>query len=253
MADEPVVQQQEEDEEPSAPFWMVTFSDMSTLLLTFFVLIVSMSTIEVEKFKEALSYFTGYTGVLSQVSPIPKKNIKIPKSKLRSKEQAKRYEQVLKYIKEKGLEDKVQLNLTEEGLHAIITDSVMFRSGEAELIPSAKIILEMISGIIAEDVQSVVVEGHTDNRPIHTSKFPSNWELSAARASSVVRFLLQLSHALPPERYVAAGFGEFHPIDTNETPEGRARNRRVEILFSWEKWPTTTNSPFLLKRLRAAR
>jgi len=225
----------EEIEGPTAPFWMVTFADMVTLLLTFFVMIVSMSEVEVKKFKEALSYFQGSTSFLAEDAITPSLNQQVI-SKAQARDQAARYEELLAYLQENGLEDKVQAYLTEKGLHLIIADSVMFRSGEAELIEPSRSILAFIAGLLDDRIEAVVVEGHTDDRPIQTVRFPSNWELSAARAASVVRFLLSLSREPDAAHYAAIGHGEFHPMNTNLTPEGRARNRRVEIFFSWQPW-----------------
>jgi len=247
MPEELQQSQEEEDEEPSAPFWMTTFSDMATLLLTFFVMIVAMSEVEVKKFKEALSFFQGRTGMMQSETVIPSIKNQVVTQRL-SREQLQKYEELIQYLQEHNLEGKVQVNLTDRGLHLIITDSIMFRSGEAEIIEPSRTILKILAGIIDDRIESVVVEGHTDNRPIHTARFPSNWELSAARAAAVVRFLLEQTDALPPSRYIAVGYGEFHPRDTNATPEGRARNRRVEILFNWEPWPNEHNNPYL-KRL----
>ncbi len=230
----------DEDGAPTAPFWMSTFSDMATLLLTFFVLIVSMSEVQVKKFKEALSYFQGGTGVFTQPSVVSPAGSISPPGQSPEKEEAERFEELGAYLKEQGLEHKIQLNLTERGVHLVITDSVMFRSGEAVLKEPAQDILARISGIIGDRVQSVVVEGHTDNVPIQTSVFPSNWELSASRAATVVRFFLEQKTSLPPDHLVATGYGEYHPIASNTTPEGRAKNRRVEVLFSWKPWQ---NSP----------
>lgn len=225
-----------EDEGPQgAPFWMTTYSDMVTLLLTFFVLIVSMSEIKIQKFQEALSFFQGSTGVLMNkaiTGSINQTNPPDPEL-IRHSEQ---YERLMAYLEENNLTDKVEVNLTDIGLHVVITDSVMFLSGQADLIEPSRTILRLIAGVMRHHVESVVVEGHTDTQPINTAVYPSNWELSAARASSVIRFLLEQEGALDPSRYLAVGHGEYRPVETNETAAGRARNRRVEILFSWEKW-----------------
>ncbi len=239
----------QDDDEPSAPFWMTTFSDLVTLLLAFFVMIVAMSEVEVKKFKEALSYFQGRTGMLQGEMVLSTVGTQQRQSQHEvSAEQAERYEELLKYLEETDLDGKVEVQLTEEGLHISITDSVMFASGRTQLVEPARTILRRVAGVLRDDVGSVVIEGHTDNRPIRNVRFPSNWELSAARATSVVRFLGEERFGLPPERYVAIGYGEHHPRDTNTTPAGRARNRRVDILFSWEPWqikstpqPTSSN------------
>ncbi len=94
----------------------------------------------------------------------------------------------------------------------------------------------LVSQILQRGVEAVVVEGHTDNDPIRTNVFPSNWELSTARASAVVRFLSSLESALADSQYVTVGYGEYRPIVSNQTATGRAKNRRVEILFSWDQW-----------------
>ena len=220
---------------PSAPFWMTTFSDMVTLLLTFFVLIVSMSTVEIRKFTEALSYFQGQTSILINDAAVPPAS-RPTVNRFQSREQAERYAELLDFLHEEGLSDKVQLNLTDRGLHVTITDSVMFESGSADLIDKSRVVLRRIRAVLGTAVESVVVEGHTDDRPIHTAMFPSNWELSSGRAASVVRFLLEEEDHLPPSRYLAVGYGEHRPVESNATAAGRARNRRVEILFSWETW-----------------
>jgi chemotaxis protein MotB len=119
----------------------------------------------------------------------------------------------------------------------------MFASGSAELTSPSQELLTVLSQVFQRSVETVIVEGHTDNRPVRTVAFPSNWELSAARASAVVRHLSSLKHALPPSQYIAVGYGEFRPVATNSTREGRNRNRRVEILFNWHQWNPALSQP----------
>jgi chemotaxis protein MotB len=239
----------EEDDDPSAPFWMTTFSDMATLLLTFFIMIVSMSSVEVEKFKEAISYFQGRTSFLSHDAVLPPTQQQIVAvesaggQELTDRENAQRFEALLDYLESEGLEDKVQVNLTEKGLHVVIVDSIMFASGEAELLPQSKEILVQVAGVLKETAKAVVVEGHTDDRPISTTRFPTNWELSGSRAFSVVRFLQGQPSTLDPSGYVGIGHGQYRPVESNDTAAGRAKNRRVEILFSWEPWQNSNNPP----------
>ncbi|MFB3132513.1 MAG: flagellar motor protein MotB, partial [Rhodothermales bacterium] len=138
----------EDDESgaPSAPLWVVTYSDMVTLLLTFFVMIVSMSEVEVKKFKEALSYFQGRTGTLTHdaIQPTAAQQLVMAEN-FQSREQAERYETLLEYLEENGLQDNVQVDLTDKGLHIVITDSVMFDTGKAELIEPARTILRLVA------------------------------------------------------------------------------------------------------------
>lgn len=230
-----------EDDQPTAPFWMATFSDMVTLLLAFFVMLVAMSEVEVKKFEEALSYFHGHTGMLqNEMAFIAGPPSPATTSEEQAVQQAERYEDLLTRLSEAGLEDAVEVSLTAQGVHFTMLDSVMFASGTATLLPGAERALALLADVIAPDVQSVVVEGHTDAIPIQTAAFPSNWELSTARAASVVRFLLAHEGALTPERYQASGYAEHRPRATNETAEGRALNRRVAILISTTPWPTTS-------------
>src|SRR5690554_2195761 len=133
----------EEDGPPGAPFWMTTFSDMVTLLLTFFVLIVSMSTVEIKKFHDALSYFQGRTSVLVNDAVVQAATQRVIND-FRSREQAQRHEELLEFLHENDLEDKVQVNLTDKGLHVTIMDSVMFESGSAHLIDPSRMVLRKI-------------------------------------------------------------------------------------------------------------
>ena len=229
-----------EDDQPTAPFWMATFSDMVTLLLAFFVMIVAMSEVEVKKFEEALSYFKGHTGLLetSDAVLVPTPMVISASEEEAEIRQAERFEDLLERLDEEGLEGAVQVNLTQRGLQISIADSIMFASGEAVLLPHAATALRVVAEAIGPEVKGVAVEGHTDNIPIQTERYPSNWELSAARAAVVVRFFLAQDDALSPDHYQAAGYGEFRPRTSNETSEGRAQNRRVEILLSTAPWQT---------------
>ena len=234
-------EEEEELEAPSAPFWLVTYGDMVTLLLTFFVMIVAMSEIKQDHFMEAMSYFSGRTSVFEHAQPVPIIPIQSQDSQ-EAIEQAERVEALLEYIQEEGLEDKVQINFEEESMHVVITDAVMFNSGSSIIQETAREVLSLVSGVSPDMTESITVIGHTDDQPISTSQFPSNWELSAARASSVVRFLLSQENSLSPDRYQAIGQGEHDPVDNNDSPEGRARNRRIELLINWKQWQNKTPS-----------
>ena len=226
--------QSEDDEEPTAPFWMTTYSDMVTLLLTFFVLIVAMSEVEVKKFEEALSYFNGHRSVLSYESMVPPNK---PDEAIEEfyQEREAQLDALAQYLKNADLQDNVKVSITERGILVSIVDSIVFQSGRSELLESSKVVLRTVSNMLTPMSRQVIVEGHTDDRPIRTSQFPSNWELSGSRASSVVRFFLRQQAAIEPRNYKTVGYGEFRPVASNATSSGRARNRRVEILFSHER------------------
>ncbi|MEZ4702899.1 MAG: flagellar motor protein MotB [Rhodothermales bacterium] len=227
----------EEEPAPSAPFWLVTYGDMVTLLLTFFVMIVAMSEIKKDRLMEAMSYFKGRQSVFDNAQPIPVIPQDDPQdAEEQKREQAERVESLMEFIEEEGLQGHVEVNYKESTVHIVITDSVMFSSGSAQLLSTAQRVLAKIATVASDSSNTLTVIGHTDNIPIRTSAFPSNWELSASRAASVVRFLLTQRSALPPDHYQAIGKGEFQPVASNRTPEGRSRNRRIELLISLNQW-----------------
>ena len=140
-------------------------------------------------------------------------------------------EQIDAYARDRNVQDKVQTIIAQRGLVIrLLTDNVLFDSGLAALKPEATPVLSKVASILSEEGRhKIMVEGHTDVVPIHGSVFPTNWELSTARASRVVRFLI--SAGVPRGRLSAAGYAALHPIDTNQTAAGRSRNRRVEIVL----------------------
>ena len=230
----------EEDEEPTSPFWMATFSDMMTLLLTFFVMLVAMSSVEVKKFEEALSYFTGRRGLMAEQGVMP--GVMGIATQNDARDQASQFEEIARAVQDAGLGAAVDVDLTERGVRVTFVDSVAFAPGSVVLDDPARGVLRTVAEM-ATGVAAVEVEGHTDDRPIATAAYPSNWELSAARAAAVVRFLAASPGALEPDRYVASGHGEYRPRAPNDTPEGRARNRRISVLFRTSD-PDAPPSPF---------
>ena len=112
-----------------------------------------------------------------------------------------------------------------------IKDTALFPSGSAELLPESRRFAQVMAKMLAPLSQRVVISGHTDNVPINTPKYPSNWELSTARAVNFMKYLLAQDENLKPELFSAIGYGEYQPVADNNTPEGRAQNRRVEIMI----------------------
>lgn len=243
-----------ESKEIGAPGWMVTYGDMVTLLLTFFILLFTFSSIDVKRFQEVMSAvqhsFMGRTGILmGSVGIEGEEGQRLDNFEMSAEELLaamgeqeaavlemmaqleQTYEEVKSFLQEAGLEDDVQLRLEERGIVLELPERILFDTGEAVIKPDFYPILDLLSTLLAKVPNQIIVEGHTDNIPIKTFLFPSNWELSVARAVSVARYLVEVRD-LPPRRFVATGYGEYHPLDTNETPEGRARNRRVSIVLS---------------------
>ncbi len=130
-----------------------------------------------------------------------------------------------------GMENEIKLSVCEKGVVLQLSDRILFDAGQADILPEAKRLIEHVGEIVANHpAYSLRIEGHTDNEPIRTSRYPSNWELSTSRAVNVVRYLLD-KRIIAADRLLAAGFGEYKPLSPNDTLENRARNRRVELLF----------------------
>jgi len=217
-------------EAPKSPGWMVTYGDIMTLLLTFFVLLLSYSTIQEEDFKRAMASFQEALGVL----PYERALIRfedIPAVRLSPSIPPKEVIRRLRNaIYAAGLKSDMKVTRDREGIRITIRSPILFGSGKADLNPGALPVLDELITILKQNPDTVVVEGHTDNVPISTVQFPSNWELSTARAISVARYLFERGN-MDPKRFNVAGYGEHHPVKTNETPDGRQENRRVEILL----------------------
>ena len=234
----------DQEEAPSgAPTWMVTFADLMSLLLTFFVLLLSFSTMEVVKFRQAMSSIQDAFGLRSpdDVSDAPSGSTPIADNigaGLTPELLEQQLEEVLEQV---GLQAKGEALKTPNGVILLVEGDLMFPSGESELSPETLPLLGGIAKYIMKVKGRVDVVGHTDNRPISTPVFPSNWELSAARAGQAVRYLVE--QGVEPKRLRAIGQAETVPITSNETEEGRARNRRIEFIFSEqgsEDMPTTS-------------
>lgn len=216
--------------------WVMTYGDMMSLLLTFFVLIVSFSSMQETKFEQAVSSLHEAFGVLaSPESVLEMETPIVPNHDPNDEESEMLYEvrAVEKLILEEGLSEKVEVEVTDDGVLFRLNSEFAFVSGGASLQEKPRSVLDKLVSFFKKFPYKVRVEGHTDTVPINSSKFPSNWELSAARAVSVARYFQGMG--LPPSRIAATGMGEFHPIAENDTAEGREKNRRVEIFLHLNK------------------
>ncbi|MBS4032708.1 MAG: OmpA family protein [Clostridiales bacterium] len=218
-----------------SPEWMTTYGDMVTLLLCFFILLYSYSVIDVQKFAQIISSiqvsFLGEKGIMEQsIEPSKGEMIELSLDH-KFQDVLVTYQTVKEYLKEEGLEQDVKIRIEDRGVVLEIEDRILFDSARADIRREAEQMLVKVAGILAKLPNKILVEGHTDNIPINTVFFPSNWELSVARAVRVVRFLSEAVN-LPSERFIATGYGQYQPIASNETAEGRAKNRRVNIVIS---------------------
>lgn len=227
--------------------WLIPYADLLTLLLALFIVLFASSQVDQKKFEQLASslnaaFGSGTPAIMDKMQSKPNMDDPAPGAdadKQTAKEQAYMAEtsqlvqakKILdQYIQDNGLINQLQAVLTEDGLVIRIKDNAVFPSGSAELLPESRRFASQIAKMLLPLSQKVVVSGHTDNVPINTSAFPSNWDLSAQRAVNFTKFLLA-QEKLPPERFAASGFGEFKPLAANDTEEGRSKNRRVEVLI----------------------
>ena len=239
--------------------WLLTYSDMITLLMALFIVMWSMATVNTTKFealsvslKEAFSgkILPGGQAVMQPGSSshkdasapepplptiVPTKNSKTGDGK-RSDAAEKESEDLEKLKKEidaytasHGLADQVDATVARRGLVVtVLTDKVLFDSGQADLKPTSHSLLDALARMLKTTVRNPIqVEGNTDNVPV-SGRFPTNWELSTARATAVVRFMI--GDGVNPDRLAATGYADRHPIASNATTDGRRRNRRVELV-----------------------
>jgi len=213
--------------------WLLTYADMITLLMAVFIMMYSMSVVSMEKFDKAAAglraQFGGQAGETIRGNQLMVRADQQPGALEESLQSVK--EQLEQYVWENELEDVLQTNDEARGLViTLVSDNLLFPVGEATLRAPALSILDKIAVLLKDISNLVVIEGHTCNLPIKTDRYPSNWELSAARACAVVRYLVEQWH-VDPLRMAATGYGESRPIKPNDSEEGRALNRRVEIVI----------------------
>jgi len=224
----------------SAPAYMTTWGDMMSLLLCFFILLYSFSSVDAQKFKAIVSAFQGLAGILDSGKSIQKEGYLIEPTSQFSDLRIEESEgdladldilalKVSELLEEEGFSDQVELGIEDRGLIMRFKDVVLFDLGSDELKEEPKVMLKKLSYILEQVPLPIRIEGHTDNLPINNLRFPSNWELSVARATKVVRFLIE-EGSLAPDRLSALGFGEYRPIETNDTVLNRDKNRRVDIV-----------------------
>ncbi|BAK81519.1 OmpA/MotB family protein [Candidatus Arthromitus sp. SFB-rat-Yit] len=225
----------EEEQGGGAPEWMVTFSDAMTLLMVFFILLFSMSTVDAKKEAQLTQAFNNiFNG--GGNNPITNEGVgedifnNVDKEQEEEKTQDSLVDILNNLINEKGLEDFISVEVVERGVSVVVVDSLLFQSGRADLKGESKHILRDIADVLNEIDNQIIIEGHTDNVPINTYMFASNWELSTARSVVVTRFLVESAN-VNPVRISAQGYGEFRPIALNDTAENKAKNRRVNILI----------------------
>ncbi len=227
--------------------WMATFADLVTLLMCFFVLMFAMSTIQEETFKELVQSLKSALGVQQVPETGTREGLVMPTTKSEDPKETKsdqamdelggmvqkEVEDIVSDVKELVMFNKlggnVKVEENDEGAVITISDVLLFSGGSGSMNQKGLPVMAKIAKVLKQFSYPIKVAGHTDNIPIHTERFPSNWELSATRASDVVRFLI--TQGVNPSLLSAEGHAEFSPLTDNKSAKNRARNRRVEIVY----------------------
>jgi chemotaxis protein MotB len=202
-----------EDHTEETELWMLPYSTLMLTLVILFIMFYAFASSGTVEYETALS-------------DLASTNPNDPKVKL-VKQEIALAQTMRDFIQKNNLSDKIQLVITPHHIRIKMESLALFDSGSAELKQDILFFLNQLYEQLKPMGNMIIAEGHTDSIPIHTQQFESNWELSSARAFSVIYFFL--SKGIPPERLVAHGFGEFRPAYANETEDGRAKNRRIEI------------------------
>ncbi|WP_423189152.1 OmpA family protein [Alkalibacterium sp. f15] len=260
-----MARQRKKAKQTGAPAWMTTYSDLMSLLLTFFILLFSMSVVSEERFKEvAESLRMALIGSssdaildnsgnaledyefedLSEFDDVEPEDLGVEDSVMMEdsipEEVHELYQTVTNYLEIEGLETDITLSRDQEGVYIDIQEAILFDSGSATLKMIGRETIGSLAGLFELFDNEIIVEGYTDNIPMSSRRFPSNWELSIERAVSVLRYLSE-SHGVEPDRLSARGYGEHRPVVPNDSPENRSQNRRVNIIIVHEHRKEDTN------------
>lgn len=233
-----------EEEHDNIERWLISYADFITLLFALFVVLYALSSVNEGKYR-VLSNALGnafsnrviplQNDRIQPLSLLPIRPLPLSSPKSRNVEELRRERErltiigrdILKVLAPLVSEGKVRVSQNSRGVSVEINASVLFSPGDAKLTGESEKALRAVALVLRSDQHAIQVEGHTDVAPIKNASFPSNWELSAVRASSVVR--LFIDGGINESRLTAVGHGPTQPISNNETSDGRARNRRVEV------------------------
>jgi chemotaxis protein MotB len=249
-----------EEEHDNKERWLVSYADFITLLFAFFVVMYSISSVNEGKYKVLSESLEGVFNAPAKsmepiqvgessprsttpdsgdihIKPFIEKTTPPPipnKEEIQDKQEDLQLEMIAGEFEDSFedliFDDKVSVQKKDDWIEISLNDDVVFRSGGVEPVDDALPIIEKIAGIMNQHDNAMLIEGHTDNVPIRSAIFPSNWELSAARAATVVRYLAL--EGVSANRMGAMGYGEFQPVARNDTPAGKSKNRRVVLLIS---------------------
>jgi chemotaxis protein MotB len=200
-----------------------SFGDMVSLLMVFFVFLFSMSTLDATKFKEL-------TESINSIFEIKTDDQIIDEYKQEREILEKLFRELTDYIETENLKDDVKIKIEDHSIKLDLGSKMLFTSASADLKKRAKtIFLAFVEYFKSVESAKIVIEGHSDDIPIRTEQFPSNWELSSSRAASVVRFLA--SSGIPEKNMYIIAYNQFNPLVPNDSEANRSKNRRVRLIF----------------------
>ncbi|MDR1020547.1 MAG: OmpA family protein [Synergistaceae bacterium] len=261
---------EEPHEEHADESWLIPYSDLMTLLLALFIVLFASSTIEEEKFRAIMSALASSFGVSegsSVIEMFPESNIipmdpdvPLPQPPQEDSDEGddkgdggmfenqmdNLYSSLERYVSDNSLEGTIGLEFNGENVLITLKSDIWFQSGRADVTSNMVSQAHTLSALLKDNQDAahpleIIVTGHTDNVPIRTSRYPSNWYLSMERAFNFLAVLLE-NEGLNPGSFSARGYGEFQPIADNDTPEGRQLNRRVELMVSRPNMPPGSDS-----------
>jgi chemotaxis protein MotB len=251
-----MARRQKQEEHENHERWLVSYADFITLLFAVFVVLYAMSQSDKKKVEEVMQSIQQSFGMVQSGAPSPKMNVlpssqmnitpsvkpeiavvpgtKTVRGQVKTRADEKDFRQIKSsieaYLVKQGAQSKVSLTITRRGLIVSLKEAGFFESGQAHIKPSAYELINTIAEAMSQYNNPLRFEGHTDNVPINSAQFPSNWELSTARAVNGLKYLIK-NFDVEPEKISAAGYAEFRPLASNDTSEGRSKNRRVDLVM----------------------
>ncbi len=215
--------------------WLVSYADFITLLFAFFTSMYAISSVNEGKFRvlsESLAIAFShsiYTTTKLEAGPTVVRNQRAQLTEKFKKAFTGDYQRLKMLLHKLEETKKLTLLLEERGVVIRISESMMFPPASAEMVEKGYPVIDEIASALKGVPNTIKIEGHTDNVPISTPRYPTNWDLSSARAITILKYLVT-KHHFDPTRLFAVGYGEFKPVTSNDTVSGRARNRRVDIV-----------------------
>lgn len=219
-----------EEPEDNPDRWLVSYADFITLLFAFFTTMYAISNVDAGK----LQKFTGSILSAFKGKNIVNTGVIIEGIKPFKYEEVELENDIRAVLEKSGRMEGVSIVRDERGVLVSFEDALMFDIGASDIKGEVKPVLAELAALIKKVQNNIVIEGHTDNVPIKSSRYSSNWELSTARGTSVLVTFIK-EYNINPERFSVSGYGEYRPVASNATPEGRAKNRRVDIIFAGKK------------------